>query len=81
MSNRTSRANVTFTRPFPVIGFDELQPAGTYVVETEEELIDGLSFPAYRRTATTIFLPAHPARPGWAEVAQIDPQTIDAATR
>jgi hypothetical protein len=81
MSIRTQRTTVSFVRPFAVIGLDDLQPAGTYTVETDEELIDGLSFPAYRRIATSIFLPAHPARPGWAEVAPIDPQELEDATR
>ena len=79
MSIRTQRKTVIFARPFSVIGRDCLQPGGTYTVETDEELIDGLSFPAYRRIATSIFLPAHPARPGWAEVAQIDPLELDGA--
>ena len=35
-----------------------MQPAGTYTVETNEELLPGLSFPAYRRIATLIFLPS-----------------------
>jgi hypothetical protein len=63
-----------------VIGLDALQPAGTYVVETDEELIDGVSLPTCRRIGTSIFLPAHPPRSGWAEVAQIDPQELEAAT-
>ena len=81
MSIRTQRKAVTFARPFSVIGRDYLQPGGTYTVETDEQLVDGLSFPAYRRTATSIFLPAHPARPGWAEVAQMDPLELDDATK
>jgi hypothetical protein len=81
MSIRTARTTVAFARPFAVIGLDDLQPAGTYTVETDEELIDGLSFPAYRRIATSIFLPAHPARPGWAEVVEIDPHELEDATR
>ena len=56
MTVRTSRKSVTFTQPFSLSGFDEVQPAGTYTVETDEELLPGLSFPAYRRVATLIFL-------------------------
>jgi hypothetical protein len=32
--------------------------AGNYRVVTEEELIEDLSFPVYRRVATMIFVPA-----------------------
>ena len=56
MTVRTSRKSVTFTQPFSLSGIDEVQPAGTYTVETDEELLPGLSFPAYRRVATLIFL-------------------------
>jgi hypothetical protein len=41
---------------------DEVQPPGTYAVNADEELIEGLSFLAYRRVATTIYLDL-PARP------------------
>jgi hypothetical protein len=54
MLNRTRHEDMVFRRPFALKGWTELQPAGTYVVETEEELIEGLSFPAYRRVSTTI---------------------------
>jgi hypothetical protein len=58
MTTRTSRRTVTFTRPFSLRGIDGVQPAGAYTVETDEELLGSLSFPAYRRVATTIFLPS-----------------------
>ena len=54
---RTRRETVTFARPFRLRGVDEAQPAGAYTVETDEEPIEGLSFMAYRRVATGIFLP------------------------
>ena len=54
---------MTFTRPFSLRGTVGPQPAGSYVVETDEELIEGLSFPAYRRVATTIFLPPYRGEP------------------
>ncbi len=52
--NRTRREDVVFKHPFHLKGWAEPHPAGTYAVETEEELIEGLSFPAYRRVSTTI---------------------------
>src|SRR5690242_13558357 len=79
MSLCTNRTTVVFTRPFAVIGLDALQPAGTYTVETHREVFDGVSLPECRRIGASIFLPARPARPGWAEVAQIDPRELDAA--
>lgn len=54
MLNRTLREDVVLKRPFFLKGWSEPLPAGTYAVETEEELIEGLSFPAYRRVSTTI---------------------------
>lgn len=56
MTMRTSRRTVTFRRPFSLSGLSELQPAGTYTVETSEEMLEGLSFPAWRRTGTIILL-------------------------
>jgi hypothetical protein len=52
--SRTRREDMVFRHPFSLKGWAEPQPAGTYAVETEEELIEGLSFPAYRRVSTTI---------------------------
>jgi hypothetical protein len=79
MTVRTRRKTVTFAQPFSLSGIDEVQPAGTYTVETDEELLPGLSFPAYRRIATLIFL--HPRRGGpiVEEVANIDPLELQAA--
>jgi hypothetical protein len=69
MTVRTSRKSVTFTQPFSLTGIDEVQPAGTYTVETDEELLPGLSFPAYRRVATLIFLRSRGGGPIVEEVA------------
>jgi hypothetical protein len=62
MTVRTIRKTITFARPFSVSGIDEAQPPGTYVVETEEELLPDLSFPAFRRRATLIWLRSRPGR-------------------
>ncbi len=78
MTVRTSRKTVTFKRPFSLSGIDEVQPAGSYTVETDEELLPGLSFPAYRRIATLIFLRSR-GGPVVEEVANIDPLELQAA--
>ena len=54
MLHRTRREDMVFRRPFTLKGWAEPQPAGTYAVETEEELIEELPFPVYRRVSTTI---------------------------
>jgi hypothetical protein len=38
MTVRTTSKMVTFMRPFSLSETDELHPAGTYTVETDEEL-------------------------------------------
>jgi hypothetical protein len=59
--NRTRREDIVFQRPFTLKGWAEPQPAGAYAVDTEEELIEGLSFPAYRGVSTIVTRQATPA--------------------
>ena len=79
MVARTLSKTVVFTRPFLLKGVDRMLPAGDYRVVTDEELIEGLSFPVYRRTSTMIFVPAqsHPASS--VEMVTIDPIDLQAA--
>ena len=58
MTIRTIRRTIPFRRPFYLKGVDRLLPVGDYSVVTDEELIEGLSFSAYHRVSTTIFVPA-----------------------
>ena len=70
---------MTFTRPFVIDGFGQELPAGDYVIETEEELIQGPSFPAYRRVSTTMLVDRLPGRPGQREAWLIAPEALQAA--
>ena len=79
MTARTSHSTVTFTRPFFLSGIGEVQPAGSYRVETDEEEIPGLSFSAYRRVATMMILPARPGTGVGEQIATIDPLELQAA--
>lgn len=79
MFSRTSRKTVTFSHPFVLTGIDGVQPAGTYTVETDEELVDGLSFPVYRRVATVILLMASAGGAGLVQAATIDPLDLERA--
>jgi hypothetical protein len=79
MTIRTSLTNVTFGRPFVLGGFDEKFPEGIYTVETDEELLEGISFLAYRRISTLIHLKPDPRYPGRMRTLAIDPKELDAA--
>jgi hypothetical protein len=79
MTTRTSRTAVTFRRPFSLSGVDEVQPAGTYTVETDEELLEGLSFPVWRRTATVILLGTNAGNGGLTQVVGVEPVALEAA--
>ena len=57
MTTRTRDKTVTFAHPFLLKGVDRILPAGDYRVVTDEELIEQVSFPVYRRIATMIFVP------------------------
>ena len=45
---------VEFQRPFRLSSRTGPLPAGRYRVDTEEEMLTGISFPAWRRTSMTI---------------------------
>jgi hypothetical protein len=79
MTVRTTTKSVTFRRPFSLQGADGFQPAGTYVVETEEEAIPGLSFLAYRRLSTTMILSTRYGGGVVRQVVTIDPADLEAA--
>lgn len=57
MTSRTTTRTISFTRPFLLKGVEGEQPAGTYDVEIDEELLPGVSFPVYRRVEARITLP------------------------
>ena len=76
---RTTSRTITFAQPFALEGFEETQPAGSYTVQTDEEPIEGLSFLAYRRVATVIFLPLRRSGTGSFEAIPVAPDALDAA--
>jgi hypothetical protein len=76
---RTTRETVTFDHPFSLMAVDDLQPAGTYMIDIDEELIEGLSFLAYRRIATTIYLPLHQGNHASVQAVRVDPWELPAA--
>jgi hypothetical protein len=79
MTTRTTRTTMTFNNPFFLVRSDELYPAGIYCVETDEESLEEISFPVYRRILTVIHLHAQQAFPGTTQTMTIDPTELDAA--
>jgi hypothetical protein len=79
MLTRTRETTINFSKPFLLKGIDRQLPAGDYRVTTDEEMIEGLSFPAYHRVATMIFVPAQMHRTSSVEMVTIDPVDLQAA--
>jgi hypothetical protein len=77
MTTRTTTKSVTFHRPFYLKGIDRLLPPADYRVMTDEEVIDGLSFAAYRRVSTAIFVLAESGSA--VEMVTIDPSDLQTA--
>jgi hypothetical protein len=71
MIARSRSETVVFSRPFMLKGIDRTLPAGDYRIVTDEELIDGTSFPVYRRVSTVIFVP------GIHGISSVEMVTID----
>jgi hypothetical protein len=68
---RSRRETVTFNHPFRIKGIDRQLKAGAYEVVTDEELIEGLSFPCFRRVATMIMVPGIAPQPVSTEMISI----------
>ena len=75
---RTSRRKLTFSQPFTLRGTGRPLPPGEYELVTDEELIEELSFPVYRRVASWIMTPAENSI-GATEMIPIDPAEFAAA--
>jgi hypothetical protein len=68
---RSRRETVTFRYPFRIKGVERQLPAGAYEVVTDEEMIEGLSFPCFRRVATLIMVPGAPPHHSSTEMISI----------
>ena len=75
MTIRTTQTTIIFRSPFKLKGFAKAEPAGTYLLETDEELIEGVSILAYHSVAALLHLP----RGGGGEVVNVDPSELEAA--
>ena len=78
MTTRTTRTTMEFNSPFSLESIGRILPAGSYEVVTDEELIEGLSFPVYRRVATMLLVPTQ-SHQGSVEMLTVDPLGLAAA--
>ena len=85
MTTRTQRQTVRFRHPFRINSIDRQLALGAYEIITDEEMIEGLSFPCFRRVATMIMVPGAPPQRYAMEMISIssidlsDAQRIDAS--
>lgn len=81
MTTRSRRETVHFKHPFRIKGIDRLLAPGAYEVITDEEMIEGLSFPSFRRVATMIMVPAAAPRSSAMEMISIGSVNLADAQR
>jgi hypothetical protein len=76
---RTDRTTISFMNPFSLKELEGVQPAGNYLVETDHEVIEGLSRLAYRRVATLLTIPSISASQSLSQRVYVDQTDLDAA--
>jgi hypothetical protein len=81
MTMRSRRETIHFKHPFRIKGIDRQLAPGAYEVITDEEMIEGLSFPSFRRVATMIMVPGAPPRRSTMEMISISPFDLSDAQR
>ena len=81
MTMRSRRETVHFRHPFRIKGIDRELAAGAYEVVTDEEMIEGLSFPSFRRVATMIMVPAAAPHRSSIEMISISSADLSEARR
>jgi hypothetical protein len=79
MTTRSKETTLTFSKVFFLSEVDGPLQAGTYRVVVDEEDIPGLSFLAFRRTATMLHIPALSAPGGPNEMLLVNPDELAAA--
>lgn len=72
---RTTQSSVTFNAPFRLKGFKQPEPPGTYLVETDEEVIEGNDRTTYVRVATLLYIEAG----GTIRTVTVDPADLQTA--
>ncbi len=72
MDIRSTRTTLTFRKPFTLPLSNRTMPPGDYVLLTEEERLEGLTFNAYRRVARYLIVSGGPEFPGRTEMIPLN---------
>ncbi len=81
MTTRTRRETVHFRHPFRIKGIDRQLAPGAYEIVTDEEMIEGLSFPCFRRVGTLMMIPGAAPRHSATEMISISSVDLSDAQR
>jgi hypothetical protein len=73
VTTRTIERTVSFTPPFAIGKGSETHPPGRYMVQTDEQMIPDVSFPAWRRIVTMI----HVRSNGAMQAEIVDPAELE----
>ncbi|GHA44171.1 hypothetical protein GCM10008927_06180 [Amylibacter ulvae] len=75
MTSRTTKSIVTFCYPFILGGHKGVFPSGSYEIIAEDEILESLSFFAYRRAQTYLTI----ATSGRCQLHSIDHRDLEVA--
>ncbi|SIT18272.1 hypothetical protein SAMN05421759_12916 [Roseivivax lentus] len=81
MHMRSTTSVVTFSNAFKMPGFQTELPAGEYEVLVKEERLQGVSFEAFRRTATYLMVHGKGRHAGRTEMRAIHERDLKEALR
>ena len=79
LTDRTDSTTVSFINPFSLKELEGIQPAGSYLVETDYEVIESISRLAYRRVATLLTIPSVSTSQSLSQRVFVDQTDLDAA--
>lgn len=79
MTVRSTRMTVELSQSFSLRGCGQALEPGVYLVETDEQLLESLSFRAYQRIETFIHLHRDLGRPGVDRVLSVSGDDLDSA--
>lgn len=79
MTDRTTETEIKFRHPFFLNSLTKPMAAGTYRLTVTEELIEGLSFTAYRKTDARLEIPAIETPAGSRQYLQVTVGEIEMA--